>query len=140
MCRAACRVIKPIDPWPGPRHPQGPAFLATLQAPAARWKEAIGRQLIKDAKRVRANPYPNYDPYGTQRKQTDPKPPPARYRDWEDLSWARLALGAGWAPPSGTDAGVVGGRGACGAGGGQDEAMRRNRQRSLPAGYRSAAS
>lgn len=68
---------------------------------------------------------PPYDPYGTQPKAGSPRPPASRYSDYDDLSWARLALGAGWAPdfkaPSGSGTGA---RLLCARGGGARAAGR----------------
>ena len=91
------------------------AALAPLQAAAPKWRAALARQVVRDAAYVRSlGPIPNYDAYGTQPRAgagAAPAPAPRRYDDWEGLSWARLALGAGWAP----DTGATAGEGATGA-------------------------
>ena len=91
-------------PTPGPQASPG---VQALQKLAPKWKEAISRQVIQDAKDERARG-PPYDAYGTQAKADAPKPAPRRYSSWADMSGARLALGAGWVPDT-TDKGIAGG-------------------------------
>ncbi|KAF8063719.1 hypothetical protein HT031_003574 [Scenedesmus sp. PABB004] len=67
--------------------PAGP--LAALARAAPGWRAALAAQLVADAAAARRGA------------------PPAPYADLETLSWARLALGAGWAPPGAAGAEVA---------------------------------
>ncbi|KAI8474281.1 MAG: hypothetical protein J3K34DRAFT_375003 [Monoraphidium minutum] len=83
---------------------QALAYLKPLEAAAASWRAAVGRQVASDAKAAR-EASPPHDYRGTQPRPGTPKGPPPRYDDFEALSWARLALGASWAPDT-ADQGV----------------------------------
>jgi hypothetical protein len=107
-----CRPCRPRRPT------QALSALKPLQAALPTWRKALGAQVTSDAKAALAAV--EYDAYGTPPKAGAPPRPRPQYTDWEDLSWARLALGAGWAPEGG-DASEPAGRGAgTGAGVGQD--------------------
>uniref|UniRef100_A0A383WAS0 EGF-like domain-containing protein n=1 Tax=Tetradesmus obliquus TaxID=3088 RepID=A0A383WAS0_TETOB len=70
---------------------QGLAFSSSIKAAAATWKAAAEEQLVKNAKEAREpSPASLSAYYGGK--------PANMYMDFEELSWARLALGPDWAP------------------------------------------
>ncbi|KAI8474284.1 MAG: hypothetical protein J3K34DRAFT_456831 [Monoraphidium minutum] len=91
------------------------AYLKPLEAAAASWRAAVGREVTSDAKMAReASPPVNWygtpndlygTPEGTQPRPGTPNGWSPRYNNFEALSWARLALGVSWVPDT-TDQGI----------------------------------
>lgn len=78
-------------------NPQALDILKPLQSAAPTWRKALASQVTRDAARAR-KAGPDYDPYNNAQSGRAAGQSSQLYTDWNDLSWARLALGAGWKP------------------------------------------
>eukprot|EP00775_Hariotina_reticulata_P009988 gene9988-10143_t len=74
-------------------------YASALKTHAAVWVKVLAEQLVKNAQEAHRPPRDNgFRPVYV---------PPLIYDDYDELSWARLALGPGWSPPADLDPAVA---------------------------------
>ncbi|GBF96122.1 hypothetical protein Rsub_08870 [Raphidocelis subcapitata] len=92
------QAAAPLKPQPGDKAAaEALDLLKPLQSAAPTWRKALASQVTRDAARARKSG-PDYDALNNAQSGRAPGQSGEAYSDWDEMSWARLALGAGWKP------------------------------------------